>query len=83
MRFQGEGIIPVWLACTYLVSNIVLNTLNFYWFGKMIEAVKKRFRPVKKEKLGVKAEETAKVGMNGSAHQIVDVQKTEVRRRKG
>lgn len=35
---------PTWLACTYLGSNIVLNTLNFYWFGKMIETVKKRFR---------------------------------------
>lgn len=40
---------PTWLACTYLGSNIVLNTLNFYWFGKMIETVKKRFRgpPIK------------------------------------
>ncbi|MCJ1293390.1 hypothetical protein MMC34_004944 [Xylographa carneopallida] len=83
LRFQGDGVIPIWLACTYLGSNIVLNTLNFYWFGKMIEAVKKRFRPVKREKLGVKAEEGVKIGVNGSAHRVVDVQKTEVRRRKG
>lgn len=44
MRFAKEGSVPTWLACTYLGSNIVLNTLNFYWFGKMIETVKKRFR---------------------------------------
>ncbi|MCJ1391273.1 hypothetical protein MMC18_004136 [Xylographa bjoerkii] len=83
LRFQGDGVIPVWLACTYLGSNIVLNTLNFYWFGKMIEAVKKRFRPVQREKEGVQTEESAKVMMNGSAHTVVNVEKTEVRRRKG
>ncbi|MCJ1384530.1 hypothetical protein MMC17_007647 [Xylographa soralifera] len=83
LRFQGDGVTPIWLACTYLGSNIVLNTLNFYWFGKMIEAVKKRFRPAKKEKVAVKAEESAKVVANGSAYRVVDVQKTEVRRRKG
>ncbi|MCJ1432353.1 hypothetical protein MMC27_001709 [Xylographa pallens] len=83
LRFQGDGVVPIWLACTYLGSNMVLNTLNFYWFGKMIEAVKKRFRPVKREKVGVKAEESANVRVNGSAHRVVDVQKTEVRRRRG
>ncbi|KAI9696060.1 MAG: hypothetical protein M1836_005891 [Candelina mexicana] len=45
MKYAGEKVVPVWLACTYLGSNIVLNTLNFYWFGKMIETVKKRFKP--------------------------------------
>ncbi len=45
MKYSGSRIVPVWLACTYLGSNIVLNTLNFYWFGKMIETVKKRFKP--------------------------------------
>lgn len=44
MQFAREASVPVWLACTYLGSNVVLNTLNFYWFGKMIETVKKRFR---------------------------------------
>ncbi|KAL8747332.1 MAG: hypothetical protein Q9184_007618, partial [Pyrenodesmia sp. 2 TL-2023] len=42
--------IPTWLALTYLGSNVVLNTLNFYWFGKMIETVKKRFRAPEKGK---------------------------------
>ena len=44
MRFAHETHVPVWLASTYLGSNVVLNSLNFYWFGKMIETVKKRFR---------------------------------------
>ena len=36
--------LPIWLAATYLSSNLILNSLNFYWFSKMIEAVMKRFR---------------------------------------
>jgi hypothetical protein len=91
MRFEGEGVVPVWLACTYLGSNIVLNTLNFYWFGKMIEAVKKRFKPGTekvKEKVGVggkaeRSEETADVVVDGDGTKVLRVEKTEVRRRRG
>lgn len=50
MRFAGNEFCPLWLALTYLGSNIVLNTLNFYWFGKMIEAVRKRFVPQEDKK---------------------------------
>lgn len=39
----AEGI-PLWLVITYLGSNLILNSLNFYWFGKMIETVLKRFK---------------------------------------
>ena len=35
--------VPFWLAMTYLGSNIILHSLNFYWFGRMIETVRKRF----------------------------------------
>lgn len=35
---------PTWLVVTYIVSNLVLNSLNYYWFSKMIETVLKRFR---------------------------------------
>ncbi|RMZ77962.1 hypothetical protein DV738_g4117, partial [Chaetothyriales sp. CBS 135597] len=34
---------PAWMALTYLASNLILHTLNFYWFGRMIETVRKRF----------------------------------------
>lgn len=37
--------IPWWLALSYLVSNLTLNGLNFYWFAKMIRAIRKRFQP--------------------------------------
>jgi len=29
----------------YLGTNIILNFLNYYWFGRMIDAVRKRFAP--------------------------------------
>lgn len=37
--------VPLWLAAIYVGSNLTLNSLNFYWFVKMIEAVRKRFDP--------------------------------------
>jgi hypothetical protein len=55
MRFAGEEYVPLWLAFTYLGSNVVLNTLNFYWFGKMIETVRKRFQPPKEQRKKEKA----------------------------
>lgn len=76
MRFAGEESVPVWLAVTYLGSNVILNTLNFYWFGKMIEAVRKRFvGPAMKEKVSVR-----KTTQNGG--QKISADETEVRRRR-
>lgn len=45
MRFAGPqtGAVPLWIATVYLTCNLVLNSLNFFWFGKMIETVRKRF----------------------------------------
>lgn len=89
MRFEGDRIVPVWLACTYLGSNIVLNTLNFYWFGKMIEAVKKRFQPTKKGRRGslvdgkVRGVERAKLEVELDGKTVVMAEETEVRRRRG
>ena len=79
MRFAGDEYIPVWLGFTYLGSNVILNTLNFFWFGKMIEAVRKRFTPtkeIKKEK-AVAMKSTA---VNGTVKYEAD--QTEIRRRK-
>lgn len=46
MRFAAlRQDVPLWLAASYLVSNITLNGLNWYWFGKMIETIRKRFDP--------------------------------------
>ncbi|KAK0717109.1 TLC domain-containing protein [Lasiosphaeria miniovina] len=43
----AEQPVPVWLALVYVASNIILNTLNWHWFFKMITAVRKRFDPPK------------------------------------
>ncbi|KAF9585883.1 hypothetical protein BGW38_000236 [Lunasporangiospora selenospora] len=39
--------VPTHLLVVYGVANIVLNTLNLYWFYKMIESLVKRFKPSK------------------------------------
>ena len=57
MRFAGDYPMPAWLAIVYLSSNVVLNTLNFYWFGKMIETIKKRFSESKHKKGRRKSED--------------------------
>ena len=41
--------VPWWLAAVYVGSNLTLNSLNFYWFFKMIDAVRKRFDPKEQE----------------------------------
>lgn len=79
MRFAGKEFVPLWLAFTYLGSNVILNTLNFYWFGKMIETVRKRFQPPKEAKRKEKAIATRSTGANGKSR--IDVDETEVRRR--
>ncbi len=57
MKFAGGGTkaVPLWLAATYLIANILLNTLNWFWFAKMIETVRKRFTE-RKEKPGKETE---------------------------
>ena len=52
MKYAAGGSVPTWLGVVYLGSNIVLNTLNFYWFGKMIETIRKRFTESKKKPKG-------------------------------
>lgn len=55
--------VPLWLAVVYMGANITLNSLNFYWFVKMIDAVRKRFTPKKEEK----KEKTEVDGQDGKA----------------
>ena len=35
--------LPTWLALVYVGGNTALTVLNFYWYSKMIGAVRKRF----------------------------------------
>lgn len=65
MRFFSGDKVPVWLAVVYLGSNIVLNTLNFYWFGKMIETVRSRFQEPRKSTRGEGKSSSGEVGIEG------------------
>lgn len=45
LQFAEGQTVPLWLAGAYLASNLTLNGLNWFWFGKMIETLRKRFDP--------------------------------------
>jgi hypothetical protein len=80
MRYTSREHVPIFLAFIYLASNLTLNSLNFYWFGKMIETLRKRFQPAVEP--GPKAEKprvTRSTGADGRAK--IEVEDTEVRRR--
>ena len=81
MRFAGKQHVPVWLAITYLGSNLVLNTLNFYWFGKMIETVRKRFQKPKRKVEKAVVTNGDLTGANGktTSRQVIEMEDTEVR----
>jgi hypothetical protein len=46
--------LPGWLAILYVGANTALTALNFYWYSKMVAAVRKRFVP-NEEKASSKA----------------------------
>jgi hypothetical protein len=43
--FNREQYVPLWIPLVYLLSNLVLNSLNLFWFGKMIQTIRTRFDP--------------------------------------
>ncbi|KAI8935262.1 hypothetical protein NX059_007851 [Plenodomus lindquistii] len=45
LRFAEGQTVPLWLAGAYLAANIVLNSLNWFWFAKMIQTLRSRFEP--------------------------------------
>lgn len=45
LKFSEGQHVPLWLVSAYLASNFILNGLNWFWFGKMIETLRKRFDP--------------------------------------
>lgn len=55
------GGVPTWLVVTYVTSNLILNSLNYYWFTKMIETVLKRFRGPAPEKDRARPEKVTKL----------------------
>ncbi|EUC31211.1 hypothetical protein COCCADRAFT_28035 [Bipolaris zeicola 26-R-13] len=45
LQYSSGQTIPLWLISAYLASNLILNGLNWFWFSKMIETLRKRFDP--------------------------------------
>ncbi|KAK4998557.1 hypothetical protein LTR66_002228 [Elasticomyces elasticus] len=97
MRFAGKKEVPIWLMLAYFGANLVLNVLNYYWFGKMIETIRKRFDPpfgtkgigMTKEKaeipLGdmvVESDVRVGRGVYANGRKSVEIEKREVRSRR-
>ena len=97
MRFAGPAgnphQVPIWLAASYLSANICLNGLNWFWFGKMIATIRKRFPPPfgtlvadgkkkQPEKLEppLSSETTVERAVYADGHKGVEVDNVEVRR---
>jgi len=82
LRFAKHEV-PMWLVITYLGSNIVLMCLKIYWFGKMIETIRKRFEPP----LGTKEVEPKKSivmgrGLSANGRKSVEVDSVEIKQRR-
>ena len=43
--FMKVRYLPLWLGASYLIVNLLLTLLNYYWFFQMIQAIRKRFDP--------------------------------------
>ena len=87
MRFASgpASKVPLWLVAVYITSNVVLNALNFYWFAKMITAIRKRFTgeiSSKSEKTEFEERERVTVEYTNGA-QVIGVEQTKARRRRG
>lgn len=79
MHYAITEQVPLYLAFLYLGSNLVLNSLNFYWFRKMIDTLRKRFQPAPAP--AVEPPHVARTtGADGKTR--VEVDDTEIRRRK-
>lgn len=63
--------IPGHLKTFYMVGNVILNSLNFFWFRAMVRAVQKRFtvKPDQGDKVDpqkvIRGQQGVKVGVEG------------------
>jgi len=88
LRHAANKHFPLWLAAVYVAANVTLNVLNVYWFGKMIDTIRKRFdKPWGTKEPGVSADEQKTVPKGGSlSHgeesKSVEAESIEVRQRR-
>lgn len=75
--------VPVWLWGANLASNTTLNLLNWYWYGQMISAIRKRFAPPFGTRRKEKVESEVKVSResDGSGRKTLEVDAIELKRR--
>ncbi|KXJ92148.1 DUF887 domain-containing protein [Microdochium bolleyi] len=74
--------VPLWLASVYIAANLTLNSLNFYWFFKMIDAIRKRFdTPGEKVKAKEEIEAKDKTSVAKGATTALDGPTTELKMR--
>jgi hypothetical protein len=76
---------PVWLAGSYLASNVILNVLNWYWMGEMIKTIRKRFDPpfgTRKAEKKELVDLDIKKGISDDGTKSVSLEATETRKRR-
>jgi hypothetical protein len=83
MKYARKDV-PVWLAGSYLASNLVLNILNWYWMTQMVKTIRKRFDPpfgtrVSEKKL---VDMDIKKGVSEDGTKSVSLEATETRKRR-
>lgn len=93
-RYTSGRRLPLWLWTSYLAANAVLNTLNVYWMGKMVETIRKRFDPpfgtkgVEKGKARAangglaKGEPSIMRGVDAEGRKSIEIEGSEVRSRR-
>jgi len=77
--------IPTLIVGAFALSNATMHILNWYWYGKMISALRKRFDPplgtrTKDEKEGDKHIEVSR-GVDATGHKLLEIDATELRKR--
>jgi hypothetical protein len=75
--------LPALLWGIFVASNITSHALNFYWYGKMISAIRKRFDPPFGTRAAAKKAEkvTVERGVDGEGRKTLEVDSVELRRR--
>lgn len=80
MRFARDEYVPIWLAVAVAGSNVVLNTLNYVWFRKMIQTLQRRFQSTTGDSKKEAPVVTRSTGIDGKVK--IGVDDTEVRHRR-